>query len=217
MATDRSTLRQTVVDRNTLKQWFSRGNKPLAAQFAAWIDSFWHKEDEIQTGALPRVERVEVSRVIDDDVKPLVLTLNKPAPEGSYLQIWRFRKNHFRAMDMTPRLPTQAPHIFPVIPIQQGATTVTLTQQQFDELYKPPNIRGSTFRSFEDWAGLGKRHNPINGSKDTKVLLKFSIAEAPTHADYNRGIPSAETLKIQKFAVSKNGMNMSIAEKVTVY
>ena len=35
--------------RSTLKQWFSRGNKPTAAQFAEWIDSFWHKsEDTIQ-------------------------------------------------------------------------------------------------------------------------------------------------------------------------
>jgi hypothetical protein len=34
-------------DRNILKQWFVRGAKPLAAQFAAWIDSFWHKDDMI--------------------------------------------------------------------------------------------------------------------------------------------------------------------------
>jgi hypothetical protein len=36
-----------IVDRNTLKQWFVRGAKPLAAQFAEWIDAFWHKEDKI--------------------------------------------------------------------------------------------------------------------------------------------------------------------------
>lgn len=35
--------------RTQLKQWFLRGKKPTAAQFAAWIDSFWHKdEDNIQ-------------------------------------------------------------------------------------------------------------------------------------------------------------------------
>jgi beta-glucosidase-like glycosyl hydrolase len=36
-----------IVDRNTLKQWFVRGAKPLAEQFAGWIDAFWHKEDNI--------------------------------------------------------------------------------------------------------------------------------------------------------------------------
>jgi len=33
--------------RNTLKNWFKRGLKPLEAQFADWIDSFWHKSDSI--------------------------------------------------------------------------------------------------------------------------------------------------------------------------
>jgi len=35
--------------RNILKGWFSTGKKPLATQFAEWMDSFWHKtEDAIQ-------------------------------------------------------------------------------------------------------------------------------------------------------------------------
>jgi len=34
-------------DKNTLKQWFSKGAKPLASQFAAWIDAFWHKDEMI--------------------------------------------------------------------------------------------------------------------------------------------------------------------------
>lgn len=34
-------------DKNTLKGWFVKGAKPLASQFAAWIDSFWHKDDQI--------------------------------------------------------------------------------------------------------------------------------------------------------------------------
>lgn len=32
---------------NTLKNWFKRGLKPLEAQFADWLDSFWHKDDII--------------------------------------------------------------------------------------------------------------------------------------------------------------------------
>ena len=40
------------VNRNTLKSWFIRGAKPLAAQFADWIDSFWHKEDTLPIGSV---------------------------------------------------------------------------------------------------------------------------------------------------------------------
>ena len=36
-----------ITNRNTLKEWFSQGKKPLAAHFAALIDSYWHNNDEI--------------------------------------------------------------------------------------------------------------------------------------------------------------------------
>ena len=36
-----------VVDRNTLKQWFIKGARPTAEQFAAWIDSFFHQNDKV--------------------------------------------------------------------------------------------------------------------------------------------------------------------------
>ncbi len=39
-------------DKTTLKQWFLRGAKPLAAQFAAWIDSYWHKDELIPPGQI---------------------------------------------------------------------------------------------------------------------------------------------------------------------
>lgn len=34
------------MNRQTLKQWFSRGKKPTETQFAELIDSFWHKQDD---------------------------------------------------------------------------------------------------------------------------------------------------------------------------
>lgn len=36
-----------MTDKTTLKQWFTRGKKPTAAQFAEWMDSYWHLSDEI--------------------------------------------------------------------------------------------------------------------------------------------------------------------------
>ncbi len=45
-----------IADRNTIKSWFQRGMKPLATQFAAWIDSFWHKTDTIPTANIEGLE-----------------------------------------------------------------------------------------------------------------------------------------------------------------
>jgi hypothetical protein len=39
-----------MVNRDTLKQWFVRGARPLASQFAEWIDSFVHKDDAVPAG-----------------------------------------------------------------------------------------------------------------------------------------------------------------------
>jgi hypothetical protein len=32
--------------REQLKKWFARGKRPTAEQFAAWVDSFWHKSEK---------------------------------------------------------------------------------------------------------------------------------------------------------------------------
>lgn len=45
-----------IADRNTIKSWFQRGMKPLATQFAALIDSFWHKNDTIPTANIEGLE-----------------------------------------------------------------------------------------------------------------------------------------------------------------
>lgn len=35
-------------DKDTIKSWFETGDIPNQAQFAAWIDSFFHKDEKIQ-------------------------------------------------------------------------------------------------------------------------------------------------------------------------
>ena len=40
------------MDKPTLKSWFQRGKKPTAAQFAALIDSFFHKDDKIPQSSI---------------------------------------------------------------------------------------------------------------------------------------------------------------------
>jgi hypothetical protein len=42
--------------RTALKNWFKRGLKPLEAQFADWIDSFWHMGDDIPMESIDGLE-----------------------------------------------------------------------------------------------------------------------------------------------------------------
>lgn len=44
------------MDKTTLKTWFSRGKKPTAAQFAEWIDSYWHKGEHIPIDAIDHLD-----------------------------------------------------------------------------------------------------------------------------------------------------------------
>jgi len=36
-----------MASRSILKGYFTRGAKPTAGQFASWIDSFWHKDEDL--------------------------------------------------------------------------------------------------------------------------------------------------------------------------
>jgi hypothetical protein len=44
--------------RNTLKNWFKKGLKPLEVQFADWIDSYWHKDDAIPIEAIAQLQEL---------------------------------------------------------------------------------------------------------------------------------------------------------------
>ena len=43
---------------NTLKNWFRTGLKPTQAQFWAWLDSFWHKDEKIPITAIEDIENI---------------------------------------------------------------------------------------------------------------------------------------------------------------
>ncbi len=47
-----------LIDRNTIKNWFRRGLKPLESQFAAWIDSYWHKNDTIPIESIDNLQQI---------------------------------------------------------------------------------------------------------------------------------------------------------------
>lgn len=66
-------------DRNTLKTWFLRGSKPLAAQFAAWIDSYWHKDDKLPIASVDELaealaEKLDANAVVTNEYYGATIT-----------------------------------------------------------------------------------------------------------------------------------------------
>ena len=47
MAIEQNETQYRFADRNTIKNWFKKGLKPLQDHFWTWIDSYWHKNDLI--------------------------------------------------------------------------------------------------------------------------------------------------------------------------
>ncbi|MEO6176765.1 MAG: hypothetical protein ABIP27_16560 [Flavobacterium circumlabens] len=45
-------------DKNTLKNWFKTGLKPTQSQFWAWLDAFWHKDEQIPQSAISNLTTV---------------------------------------------------------------------------------------------------------------------------------------------------------------
>ena len=67
-----------ITDRNTLKGWFIRGAKPLASQFASWIDSYWHKSDSIPIESVENLQSVLNSKANASNAAPTNLELYDP-------------------------------------------------------------------------------------------------------------------------------------------
>lgn len=55
------------MDKTTLKAWFTRGKKPTAAQFAAWMDSYWHKDEPLPTTAIDSLDALLDEKAVIDD------------------------------------------------------------------------------------------------------------------------------------------------------
>ncbi|THU36926.1 hypothetical protein FAM09_18355 [Niastella caeni] len=43
---------------NTLKNWFKRGFKPLQQQFHDWMDSYWHKDEQLPISSVNGLESI---------------------------------------------------------------------------------------------------------------------------------------------------------------
>jgi hypothetical protein len=57
---------------NTLKNWFKRGFKPLQQQFYDWMDSYWHKEEQIPITSVNGLESILNTLPSTDSISTLV-------------------------------------------------------------------------------------------------------------------------------------------------
>lgn len=67
-------------NKNTLKQWFENGKKPTQEQFWAWMDSYWHKNEEI---SISQIE--ELSRILNAKIDAEQLEAYQKKEEGKGL------------------------------------------------------------------------------------------------------------------------------------
>ena len=57
-----------MADKNTLKQWFVTGAKPLQAQYWAWLDSYWHKSEAISINNIENLSEILVNKADADQL-----------------------------------------------------------------------------------------------------------------------------------------------------
>lgn len=86
-----------IVDRNILKSWFKRFMRPSEEQFAAWIDSYYHVNDNIPIDAVDKlsgildakIDKLEIDNVVNNITDKLQLErrLTFTAQSDSYTML----------------------------------------------------------------------------------------------------------------------------------
>lgn len=78
----------TIVSIDTLKGWFKNGFKPVEAQFAAWMDSYWHKSENIPVAKIEGLQTflnsLPTSSAIDSLLTQLQLEVINLNTNGTY-------------------------------------------------------------------------------------------------------------------------------------
>lgn len=57
-----------MTDKVTLKSWFQRGKKPTSAQFAAWMDSYWHKAESLAINNISGLAQALAAKLNSSDL-----------------------------------------------------------------------------------------------------------------------------------------------------
>ncbi len=84
----------SITPKNTIKGWFLTAMKPLQAQYHAWMDSYWHKDEIIPADkvdiVIPDFPDPGVIETLIELVQPVIVEAEGPItvtmPEGKLLQ-----------------------------------------------------------------------------------------------------------------------------------
>ena len=62
-------------DKTTLKSWFKNKLKPVQEQFWAWMDSYWHKNDQIPTSSIQNLDNLLANTATTEEFSNLENTV----------------------------------------------------------------------------------------------------------------------------------------------
>jgi len=158
---------------------------------------------------LPLVHRIVVDGDFAGARHPLILELDRPAPENCYLQFYRYSKKtrnrgSLRGYSIPSKYAFRGVFVdgnsnnFPVIPIPVGETVVTLNYAEWRNIYRPLDVRGY-WRDWNDPIPGRPRWNPINGQRDSKTIYKFGTCEYIRGESFRASQMSADTLTIMHY------------------
>lgn len=87
-----------ITQKKTLKKWFSNFMKPAQEHFAAWIDSYWHKNEQIPMSSIDGL-----SRAIEDTISAKQL-LNHINDTNAHRGLFDELKNQIQAIQTILRV-----------------------------------------------------------------------------------------------------------------
>lgn len=181
-----------ITDKNTLKSWFLRGMKPLESQFAAWIDAYWHKSEQIPTSSIDGLEATLNSKAEAADIRNLTNefathrddnTRHKTAEEQAKLNNLANNANLTYATKEEISILLDNGAI--IIPIDFTKTKKERAQEAQNVWLKYlPNYAGKPFYILFKWFESGD---------STKILTELALCKQPrVYDDDSEGLTEAE-------------------------
>lgn len=61
---------------STIKTWFETGDYPTQTQFWNWLDSFWHKDDELPTSQITDLDTLLAGKATTEETNSLQTQIN---------------------------------------------------------------------------------------------------------------------------------------------
>jgi hypothetical protein len=62
--------------KQTLKNWFKNGLKPIQEQFWAWLDSFWHKDEKIPLDTIEDIDDILKNKADKETINEIIARIN---------------------------------------------------------------------------------------------------------------------------------------------